>query len=179
MHDPDAVEVERGDGQLRLAIALAGADTPSAVAAAVAKWGAAASEADFANLALVDTERSLVRVVHAASLQEDIAARWSEFSLNTPTPLSDAILQGEPILLRSLDDYRGRYDGLIADTRAAHLQATASLPLPASTGEVMGAIGFAWPVPQTFPPALRARLALIARLAAHALESIEPPLARS
>ena len=167
------VEVERGDGQLQLAIALTKADTESAVAAAVARWGAAASEADFANMALLDRRSSVVRVVHAASLNADIAARWTEFSLDTPTPLSDAIRTGEPVLLGSLDEYVGRYDQLIPDTRAAGLQATASIPLQASSGEGIGALGFAWPERQEFPPALLARLALISRLTAQALERVE------
>lgn len=173
MADEQVVKVERGDGQLQLALELAKATEPSAIARAVAEWGADASEAEFANLALLDSERGVVRVVHATSLEADIANRWTEFSLDTPTPLGDAIASGEPVLLGSLEAYAGRYHGLIPDTREAGLQATASLPLLASDGHRMGAVGFAWREEQTFTPTLRTRLALIARLSAQALETLD------
>ena len=152
--------------------ALAEASTPRDVALAVAEVGSDAADASFSNLALLDAENDWVRVVHGSSLDQGIADRWDEFALSTQTPLCEAILTGRPVLLGSPQAIGERYPNLLADTLAASLVATASLPLPAANGDPMGAAGFAWETPQSFQVDQVSRLDLIARLASQALERV-------
>jgi serine phosphatase RsbU (regulator of sigma subunit) len=156
----------------RLATTLSSAVTLGEVAAAVAERGASPSGAVFANTAILDARTNRVRVVHGDSLAPDIAQRWSEFGLETPTPLCEAIRSGQPVLLGSLKEVGARYPLLLGDTVGAGLKATASLPLRGGDGPVLGAIGFAWLDPQAFSARQMSRLTLIARLTAQALERV-------
>lgn len=153
----------------RLATALSGAGTPADVAAAVAGSGAPAAGAATANLAVFDALSNRVSVVHGEPLARDIAARWSEFGIDEPTPLCEAILTGNPVLLPTLDAIGTSFPSLLADTVAAGLVATASMPLSAPDGATIGAIGLAWRDPQAFTSRQLSRLNLIAALSAEAL----------
>jgi len=149
------------------------ASTPRDVALAVAEAGSDAADASFANLALLDPDNDWVRVVHGSSLDQDIADRWTEFPLSAQTPLCEAIQTARPVLLGSPQVIGERYPNLLADTLAASLMATASLPLHAASGSPLGAAGFAWDRPQSFSADQVSRLDLIARLAAQALERVQ------
>jgi DNA-binding CsgD family transcriptional regulator len=152
---------------------LAEASTPTDVALAVADAGSDAADASFANLALLDPGSDWIRVVHGRSLDQDIADRWHEFPLSAQTPLCEAMRTGQPVLLGSPEVIGERYPNLLADTLAASLMATASLPLHAASGTPLGAAGFAWDHPQTFSVDQVSRLDLIARLAAQALDRVQ------
>ena len=152
--------------------ALAGASTPRDVALAVAEAGSDAADASFANLALLDPDNDWVRVVHASSLDRDIVDRWAEFPLSAQTPLCEAMQTGRPVLLGSPESIGKHYPNLLADTLAASLMATASLPLHAASGAPLGAAGFAWDTPQSFSGDQVSRLDLIARFAAQALDRL-------
>ena len=151
---------------------VSGAVTSADVSFAVAEVGAHAADASFANLALLDTEACLpwVRVVHGSFLDSSIAARWIEFPLSAQTPLCEAMQTGLPVLLGSPEIIGERYPNLLADTLAASLSATASLPLYGASGSILGAAGFAWAHPQEFGAEQMRRLDLIAGLAAQALD---------
>jgi serine phosphatase RsbU (regulator of sigma subunit) len=154
----------------RLATALSAAVSPEDVAVALAEEGASAAGASFANMAMLEVETNRVRVVHGSVLNPSIAARWAEFHVKDPTPLCDAIQSGLPVLLPSIEALGQRYPNLLADTLAASLSATASLPLHTPSGACLGAIGFGWPRPQAFSPTQLRRLDLIAQMAAQALD---------
>ena len=158
------------EGRLRLAMALSEAESEPDVTAAATSWASAAAGAVFANLAVFDHLTNTVRVAHADSLESAIAERWATFPIDTPTPLCEAILTGYPVLLPDLDAIALRYPGLLADTVAAGLEATASIPLRGSNGSSIGAMGFAWSEPQVFTQRQTSRLSLVAELAAQALE---------
>ena len=154
----------------RLATALSGAGTPAEVASAVADCGALTAGATTANLATFDNRSNRVTVVHGQQLEADIAARWADFGVAEPTPLCEAILTGHPVLLPTLEAIGSNFPLLLADTVAAGLSATASMPLTASNGTTIGAIGLGWAKPQAFTTRQMSRLKLIAGLAAEALE---------
>jgi hypothetical protein len=60
-----------------------------------------------------------------------------------PYPITVAAREGRIVLLPDLDSNREEFLGLVDDTAAAGIQATASLPLYRSDGSRLGAIGFA------------------------------------
>jgi serine phosphatase RsbU (regulator of sigma subunit) len=154
----------------RLATALSGAASSEDVALALAEEGAAAAGASFSNMAMLEAETNRVRVVHGSVLNRRIAARWAEFHLNDQTPLCEAMLSGRAVLLPSAEAVGERYPNLLAETVAASLSATASLPLRTPGGGCLGAIGFGWRRPQAFGPKQIRRLDLIAYMAAQALD---------
>ena len=166
-----ATEVVFDDAEVwQLATALSGAGTPDEVATALADCGTASAGAATANMAMFDSRTNRVRVVHNPGLDAAIAARWSEFGIGEPTPLSEAILTGHPVLLSTVEAIGANYPGLLPDTLAAGLAATASLPLRSSAGMTIGAVGLGWTRPQAFTSRQMSRLRLIAQLAGEALE---------
>jgi serine phosphatase RsbU (regulator of sigma subunit) len=154
----------------RLATALSGAVSKEDVALALAEEGAAAGGASFSNMAMLEAETNRVSVVHGSVLNHRIATRWAEFHINDQTPLCEAMLSGRAVLLGSAEAVRERYPNLLAETLAACLSATASLPLQTPSGVCLGAIGFGWRRPQAFTPRQVRRLDLIAQMAAQALD---------
>jgi serine phosphatase RsbU (regulator of sigma subunit) len=172
--DPNGkIDVERQyiqDGIWRLTIALADAVTPLEVAQALAEEGAAAVGASFSNMGILSPAVNRVHAVHRSDIEPGLAGRWSDFDLDASTPLGDAMLTGLPVLLESADATRERYPHMLGDTLAASLSATASLPLPSGSGDMLGAAGFGWPTPQAFGLDQLRCLDLIAHMAARALE---------
>lgn len=161
--------MEDGGAVWQLAAALAGASTPVDVAVAVAEEGAAAAGASFANLAVVGRDGQ-AWLIHAPTLELTTAERWSTLDLEQSTPITDAITGCSPVLLGRFDDIAARYPSLAADTKTAHLEATASLPLVSADGDALGAMGLGWATPQSFTAEEVRRLAAIAEVVAAALD---------
>lgn len=166
----DVVELNEEEARMRFAAALSVARDEPAITSAVAVWAAPAAGAVFANTAILDTAESRVRAFHPDSLPAMIASRWTEFPLEAPTPLCEAILTGYPVLLPDIEAVDDRFPSLTADTIQSGLQATASFPLLGRDGARMGAMGFAWADPQVFSAQQLSRLALLAELTTQALE---------
>jgi serine phosphatase RsbU (regulator of sigma subunit) len=171
---PGPIDIEsrmsRDDGIWSLATALAGAVTPGEVAAALAEEGAAVAGASFSNMATLDTGTNQVRVVHNSVMDRVIAARWDQFDLSEPTPLSQAIVTGRPVLIESLEVMERQFPAIVNDSVAASIIATASMPLASVSGAILGAVGFGWPAAQPFDREQTRALDLIANLAAQALD---------
>jgi serine phosphatase RsbU (regulator of sigma subunit) len=121
-------------------------------------------------MAVLDDDSGRVRAVHHSGIDPAIADRWSEFSLSDPTPLCDAMVSGLPVLIRSIEHMSGRFPGMVTDTLAAGLSATASMPLTTPDGEILGAAGFGWASAQEFDVEQLRCLDLIAQMAAQALQ---------
>ena len=165
---PARVTEQSGSEIWRLATALSGAVTPLDVAVALADEGAAAAGADFSNMAVL--ENSQTWVIHGAVLDASIAERWGALDDGVSTPLSDAIARTKPVFLSTFDEIAAAYPQLGADTAAAGLVATASLPLLTALGTAAGAAGFGWKTEQIFDERQVRLLDLIAQMAASALE---------
>jgi serine phosphatase RsbU (regulator of sigma subunit) len=167
---PLAAPLSSDDDIWRLATALAAAASPADVAGALAEQGAAAAGATFSNMAVLNLDTQMVRVVHGSGMDPAIAARWEEFELSEPTPLCEAMVSRRAVLMGSLAVLGRRYPDLVADTAAASIGATASYPLLSAAGLVLGAVGFGWPAAQAFGSDQVRSLDLVANLAAQALE---------
>jgi serine phosphatase RsbU (regulator of sigma subunit)/PAS domain-containing protein len=154
----------------RLVTALANAVTPFEVAEAFTKEGALAAGGSFANMAILSDESSQVQVVHRPVFNPQVVAQRGTFDLNANTPACEAIRSGLPVLLGSPGEIRARYPELLTEIEQAGLNARASLPLRAATGETLGAVGIGWPGPQVFSAPQLRRLDLLAQLVGLALE---------
>ena len=143
------------------------------VAHFVALRAAACVGADYSNLASLDESRPSLRLFHGAFLAPAIADRYTDVPLSAPFPIAVAARTGTAILLPDLDAYRARFPEIVADTVAAGVQATASLPLYRENGSLVGAIGFAWTSPVTFDIKLQSALHAVAELCTATIERAE------
>jgi PAS domain S-box-containing protein len=169
MIDDDGVEAEEREEALwRLATSLAGSVTPDEIAESLVHEGGSATGGTFANLAMVTPGSGVVRVLYGqASGRDPAAAR--EFDLGAAVPACEAIRSGLPVLLGSIDEISQLYPAALPEVVEAGLSARATLPLHDATGEVQGAIGFGWTLPQDFDAPQLRRLDLVAQLAALAV----------
>ena len=114
------------------------------VAQFIAMRASACVGADYSNLALYDEDRQSLRLFHGTSLDPEIAVRYTDIPVSAPFPIAAAVRLGQAVLVPNLDAYRTQFPEILADTVAAGIQATASLPLRRGDGSLVGAIGFAW-----------------------------------
>ena len=93
--------------------------------------------------------------------------------LSAPFPIAAAARSGKAVLLPDLGAYGAQFPEILADTIAAGVQATASLPLHREDGTLVGAIGFAWTEPTTFDAKLESALHAVADLCTATIERAE------
>ena len=144
----------------RLPGSLALPATGSEVAQFIAVRAAACVGADYSNIALFDAVGQSLRLFHGAFLTPELADRYTDVPLSAPFPIAAAARSGQAVLLPDLASYGAQFPEILADTMAAGVQATASLPLHREDGTLVGAIGFAWTEPTTFDARLGARSTL-------------------
>ena len=98
-----------------------------------------------------------MRLFHSPFLDSELEAQYSDLRLDGEYPIAAAAREGRVVLLPDLASYEEDFFGVVADTTAAGIQATASLPLYRFDGTLLGAIGFAWAEPMVFSPQTRGR----------------------
>ena len=143
------------------------------VAQFVSLRAAACVGADYSNLAVLSADGNSLRLYHNPFLDAEIAARYTDVPLDAPYPIAVAARDGRVVLLPDLDSYQEEFLGLVDDTTAAGIQATASLPLYRFDGTRLGAIGFAWAEPTSFDPKLDAALRAVSFLCVATVERAE------
>ena len=143
------------------------------VAQFVALRAAACVGAEYSNLALVNSEGGSLRLFHSPFLDPDLEAQYTDVPLDAAYPIAAAAREGRVVLLPDLASYEREFSGLVADTTAAGIQATASMPLYRFDGTLLGAIGFAWADPMVFSPKLEAALRAVAHLCVETVERAE------
>jgi serine phosphatase RsbU (regulator of sigma subunit) len=143
------------------------------VAQFVALRAAACVGADYSNLALLTADGSSLRLFHSPFLDAEISARYTDVPLSAAYPIAVAARDSRVVLLSDLDSYQEEFPGLVADTIAAGIQATASLPLYRLDGTLLGAIGYAWAEPTSFDRKLEAALRAVAFLCVETVERAE------
>jgi serine phosphatase RsbU (regulator of sigma subunit) len=143
------------------------------VAQFVALRAAACVGAEYSNLALLSADGNSLRLFHNPFLDAHIADRYTDVPVAAQYPIAVAAREARVVLLPNLDSYDKEFSGLIADTVAAGVQATASLPLFRSDGTRLGAIGFAWAEPTFFDAKLDAALRAVANLCVATVERAE------
>jgi hypothetical protein len=171
--DPDRLVLAGLDVPPRSFESLPLPATSFEVAQFVALRAAACVGADFSNLASLDESRSSLRLFHGPFLAPTLADRYTDVPLGAPFPIAVAARTGETVLLPDLDAYRARFPEILADTVAAGVQATASVPLYRDAGSLAGAIGFAWTSPVRFDTKLRSALQAVAELCTATIERAE------
>jgi serine phosphatase RsbU (regulator of sigma subunit) len=147
--------------------------TGTEVAGFVARRAAACVGADYSNMATLNVAGQFLRLFHDTFLAPEIADRYTDVPLDAPFPIAEAARSGAAILLADLDAYRERFPEIVADTVAAGIQASASMPLFRDDGSLVGVIGFAWTAPTAFDAKLQSALRAVAELCTATIERAE------
>jgi serine phosphatase RsbU (regulator of sigma subunit) len=124
-------------------------------------------------MASLDDGGQFLRLFHGTFLAPEIADRYTDVSLDAPFPIAEAARSGTAILLPDLDAYREQFPEIVADTVAAGIQSSASLPLYREDGTLVGVIGFAWTLPTTFDAKLQSALQAVGELCTATIERAE------
>ncbi len=143
------------------------------VARFVAMRAAACVGADYSNMAVVDVAGQSLRLFHDTFLASEIADRYTDVPLDAPFPIAAAARSGTSVLLSGLDAYRLHFPEIVADTIAAGIHASASIPLYREDGSLVGVIGFAWTTPTTFDEKLKSALHAVGELCTATIERAE------
>lgn len=169
--DPGPAEATGLAALAQLSNALNGAVNTEEVCRLVVRGADSVVGASFANVALVDTDAKVLRVISPDDIDPDIERRWRTLPLDASrTPFHDVCNSGEAVFVLDTEERRGRYPHMVEDTLAAGLEATAALPLIDADGHVFGMLGLGWPTSVQLGPQLRARLDLLADLCSQSLQ---------
>ncbi len=133
----------------RVSVRLTAARTTGDVAAVVLDELADAVEAAAATLSLLEPDGHTVRVIAARGFDDEVAARWATFTLDSSAPMAHAIRTGELVLLGSQAAIVERFPGIADEVAASGRQALVALPLRAD-GTTFGAIGLSFGDARTF-----------------------------
>ena len=176
---------ERSEALRSFSAELGRVSSRDEVALAMAEHGAKAVGARLANVALLDTftdsgpagnspshanRSASASFVLPADIGEALSTKWASLPLDVPTPLGDAIATRSANFYSSEVELDRRYPHLRMDRIDAGLCCLASIPITDSKGQVVGAAGFAWSVPQDFGPVQRTDITMAAQMCSQALE---------
>ena len=143
------------------------------IAQFIALRAAACVGADYSNIALLDEARTSLRLFHGSFLEPALADRYTDVPVDAPFPIAVAVRSGTSVFLPDLESYREHFPEILADTLAAGVGATASLPLYRADGSPLRAIGFAWTAPQPFDLKLQSALEAVAKLCTETVEQAQ------
>ena len=115
--------------------ALSGTTDVTAIAEALAAQTLTAFEASRGAVVLRSQDGEALETVAWRGHQDGVIERWRRFPLDATTPIGDAVLSNEPILMPSRDAWLERYPGL---AREQIPEAAASIPLDIGDGAIGG-----------------------------------------
>ena len=152
-----------------VAAALSEAVTPEDVARVSVHQGIAAVGATAGSLALLSEDGENLDMAGSVGYPAEVISRWKRFPLNTPVPLAEAAMRGEPIFIESPEDRLARYPALTPVNALKSTKASACLPLK-SGGRTIGTLGLSFERPGRFTADDREFMLSLARQCAQALE---------
>ncbi len=163
-----ASELSQTSALQRLAGELLGATTPEAIGALVVTTAANLLGADAATAYSRVDEKSL-EVLHAVGWPDEVTRPYRRLTLRPGRPLSDAALSRRPVWLENAQQWRSRYPDMAPVGTAAHMQASACLPLTVEDRD-LGAVVFSFTTARTFSADERAFLLAVTALCAQGLD---------
>jgi serine phosphatase RsbU (regulator of sigma subunit)/integral membrane sensor domain MASE1 len=170
LREAERREHARVEALAELTRLLAAALTPEAIAEVVAdRVRTAVGGADALSLGVISQDGRRLEWVTTAGCAEEISAQFPDLPLDAPTPATDAVRTGRPVIIRTPAEHEQRYPGPGLDTPAvaAHGSSWVKWPLQVGTAPV-GVIGLIWRHPQQFEPGQLAVVAAVADLVAQA-----------
>jgi PAS domain S-box-containing protein len=149
--------------------ALSRSLTPTQVADVIVEQGMAALKASSALIALLTEDEGELEIIRTVGYKQDVIDKWRRFSMNMPTPLTDAIRTGEPIWEESVATRSVRYPHLVEMYAKYEFKAWISIPLMLE-GRAVGGLSLAFAEERTFSQNDRAFILALAQQCAQALE---------
>ncbi len=162
-----AKAADRARRLLQLCARLNRAISASEVADLILETGMLAVGADAGSFALISSSGGgrEFEVIRTRGFRAEIEAGYRRFPLNPGRPLSDAVLSGAPVLVRSSAEARDRYPTLVD----VGYEGFVALPVVVGDDAVAG-IAFSFSEPQEFDESADTFLRTVAEQCAQALE---------
>jgi GAF domain-containing protein len=148
--------------------ALSEAVTSLDVANVVIERGLPVVGATAGAVVLLLPDGKTLQVVRAEGYRRGAIEQWRTFSIDTPAPVAEAVRRGEPIVLRSLHEWKARFpDGPIPGAQDG--RSWAAMPMMVE-GTAIGALGITFAQPMELEEDETSFLLALARQCGQALE---------
>ncbi|MBW0089055.1 SpoIIE family protein phosphatase [Pseudonocardia sp. KRD-184] len=165
----DAARARRRSSALQqLATELSRAATPSAIGALCVTAAVEVLHADAAG-AYASAGPGRLEVLHSVGWPEATRRQYEHLVLQHGRPLSDAVLDGEPVWIEDAEQWRLRYPEMAPVGTSGGFQATACIPFRVEDRD-LGAAVFTFARPRAFTTGERGHLLAVAALCAQALD---------
>lgn len=158
----------RGLALQHLAERLSGAATPAAIAVLAVTAAAEVVTADAAGV-YATTGPGRLELLHYVGWSVETAEHYRRITVTRGRPLSDAVLDGEPVWLEDAEQWRLRYPEVAVVGTGEGYDASVCIPLRVEDRD-LGAIVFSFARPPGFTPHERSHLLAVAALCAQALD---------
>jgi serine phosphatase RsbU (regulator of sigma subunit)/anti-sigma regulatory factor (Ser/Thr protein kinase) len=148
--------------------ALAGASTPTEVTNAILAEGMRSLGAASGVVVTLTDQGDALEIADSNGYGPETLAPWTRIPLDADVPLSRAVRDNIVVAIESPEDLELRFP-TVARARTGSSAAWLSLPLSAA-GTVLGAVGFSFATPRTFPEEELEFAVSLARQSSQALE---------
>ncbi|HMQ31654.1 MAG TPA: ATP-binding protein [Chloroflexaceae bacterium] len=159
----------RSSRLLTITAALSRALTPERVAALVVEAARDVTGAVAGHVSLLDPAGEALTILASDGYPEHVVGRWGRLPLTVPSPLSDAVLRAEPVVIASLEQLAERYPTFARSLSSDRVGVWVALPLTLDA-KVVGALGFSYGAPARLGDEERTFLMTLGGLCAQALE---------
>jgi len=145
-HDREARRSARVIGRTAdVAQALAAAGTLEEVETVIADHLPGVLGASGANLGVVDRDLQVLRRRRSSALDEEVSGRYEEIPLAERVPIIEVVHTGEPLLLRTLDDWRAHAPAeVLEEVVRSGIVSAACVPLKDRRGQVTATLVMSW-----------------------------------
>ncbi|MEH2265627.1 GAF domain-containing protein [Nostoc sp.] len=117
--------------------------TPAQVSEVIVEQSMAALGASSALVALVNENKTELEIVRAVGYNQDLVDTWRYFSIDSPSPLAEAVRTGQPLWAESRQNRIARYPHLAEAYAQYDIDAWISIPLMVEGSAVGGiSLGF-------------------------------------
>ena len=98
-----------------------------------------------ASLGVVDRDTGVLRLGSSPAIDPAVTGRWTEVPLDAAVPIAEVVRTGQPLLLRTVDDWRAHGGPeVVEDVLEAGLVSAACLPLKDRHGQVAATLAMSW-----------------------------------
>lgn len=171
-HDQSTRRAARVIGRTAdVAQALAAAGTVEEVEEVIQSHLPAVLGATVVSLGIVDRDHDVLHLGASPVLSAEVSARYSEIPLTTPVPITEVVRTGEPLLLRTHDDWRAHAPAeVVDDVVRSGIVSTVCLPLEDRYGQVAATLAMSWDREVDFDAPARDTIRTITELCEYTLD---------
>jgi GAF domain-containing protein len=127
-HDQAEHTKERMARLQKVASALSEAITPAQVAQVILEHGIPTSNARTGSIMTLSDEGDMLEIIYSSS-PEKVTRAYQRFPISSNVPAADALRSGQPVWIKSRQDYKERYPHLLKQIKDWGMQAAVAIPL--------------------------------------------------